>query len=168
MIACSTGCIRAAMVGLALFGLVGTASAQDPSPAAVAMARQLIDIKGASKMYDPVLVGIILRVRDTFMQTNPMLSNELNAVAQQLRREFQPRLDALKEQVAKFYASRFTEQELKDVLAFYKSPLGVKLVVVEPEFLDQSMAYADKWAGELADEILAKMRTEMRKKGHEL
>ena len=168
MIACNTGCIRAAMVGLALFGLVGTASAQDPSPAAVAMARQLIDIKGASKMYDPVLVGIILRVRDTFMQTNPMLSNELNAVAQQLRREFQPRLDALKEQVAKFYASRFTEQELKDVLAFYQSPLGVKLVVVEPEFLDQSMAYADKWAGELADEILAKMRTEMRKKGHEL
>lgn len=168
MIVCSTGCIRAAMVGLALFGFVGSVSAQSSSPAAVAMARQLIDLKGVGNLYDPVLVGIILRTRDTFMQANPMLSNDLNAVAQQLRKDFQPRLDALKQQVATFYAARFTEPELKDALAFYKSPLGVKLATVEPQVIDQSMAYANKWATDLADEVMAKMRTEMRKRGHEL
>jgi hypothetical protein len=168
MNACNTGRLRAAIVGLALFGLAGSAWAQNPSPAAVATARQLIDLKGASNLYDPALVGIILRSRDALLQTNPMLSNELNDVAQQLRREFQPRLDALKQQVATFYASRFTEQELKDALAFYKSPLGTKLTNVEPQILDQSMAYANNWASELADEVLAKMRAEMRKKGHDL
>jgi hypothetical protein len=168
MIASSTRYIRAAMAGLAMFGLVGHASSQEPSPASMAIARQLIEIKGAARMYDPVLVGIIIKVRDTFLQSNPMLSSELNAVAQELRREFQPRLDALKEHVAKIYASRFTEQELRDVLAFYRSPLGAKLTVVEPEFLDQSMAYADRWAGQVADEVLARMRAEMRKKGHDL
>jgi hypothetical protein len=168
MIACSTGSLRAAMVGLALLGLMGSAPAQTPSPAAVAIARQLIDLKGVGNLYDPVLTGIILRTRDTFMQTNPMLSGDLNAVAQQLRKDYQPRLDALKQHVATLYASRFTEQELKEALAFYKSPLGAKLVTVEPQVLDQSMAYADKWATELAEEVLAKMRAEMRKKGHEL
>jgi len=168
MSACSTGCIRAATVGLILFALMGHAPAQSPSPAAVATARQLIDLKGVGNLYDPVLTGIIIRSRDTLLQANPMVSNELNAVAQQLRKDFQPRLDALMQQVATFYASRFTEQELKDALAFYKSPLGIKLTATEPKFFHESMAYANKWAGDLADEVLAKMRTEMRKKGHEL
>ena len=168
MNACSTGCIRAAAVGLALFALIANASAQSPSPAAIATARQVIELKGVGNLYDPVLTGIVVRARDTLMQSNPMLGNELNAVAQQLRKDFQPRLDSLKQQVASFYASRFTEQELKDALAFFKSPLGVKLVAAEPQILSQSMTYASEWAEKLAEEILNKMRTEMRKKGHEL
>jgi uncharacterized protein len=169
MIACSTGRVRAAMVGLALFGFVGSAMAQkSPSPAAIATARQLIEIKGVGQLYNPVLVGIILRARDTLMQTNPNLSSDLNAAAQQLRKDYEPRLDALKQQIATMYAAQLTEQELKDALAFYKSPLGIKLVKVEPQVLDQSMAVADKWANQLAEEVLDKMRAEMRKKGHQL
>ena len=168
MSACSTGYIRAATVGLILFALVGYAPAQSPSPAGVATARQLIELKDVGNLYGSVLTGIIIRSRDTLLQVNPMVSNELNAVAQQLHKDFQPRLDALKQQIANFYASQFTEQELKDALAFYKSPLGIKLTATEPKIAHQSMAHADKWAGDLADEVLAKMRNEMRKKGHEL
>jgi hypothetical protein len=163
--------MRVATVGIALFALLGAAPAQNPqtpSPAAVAAARQVIDIKGIGALYDPVLTGIVIRSRDTLLQTNPNLSNDLNAVAQQLRQEFLPRLEALKQQVATFYAARFSEQELKEALAFYRSPLGVKLVRTEPEVIDQSMRYANDWAGRLAEEVLNKMREEMRKKGHDM
>jgi hypothetical protein len=168
MIACSTGWLRAAVLGLALLGFADGASAQSPSPASVAVAREIIDLKGVGKLYDPVLTGIVIRSRDTLLATNPMLSTDLYAVAQQVHKEFQPRLDALKRQVATFYAERFTEAELKEVLAFYKSPLGTKVLTTEPKILEQSMGYADKWAAEVADEVLAKMRAEMRKRGHEL
>ena len=168
MIASSTGGLRAAVVGLALFGFVGAAAAQKPPPAAVAAARELIEIKGASQLYNPVLVGIILRARDALLQSNPALSADLNAAAQQLRRDYEPRLEGLKQQIAEMYATRLTAQELKDALAFYKSPLGKKLVTVEPQVVDQSMAVASKWADELVEEVLEKMRAEMRKKGHEL
>jgi hypothetical protein len=109
-----------------------------------------------------------LSARNALLQTNPALSADLNAAAQQLRNEYEPRLDALKQQIATLYAARFSEKELKDALAFYKSPLGKKLVTVEPQVLDQSMAVASKWADELAEEVLEKLRAEMRKKGHEL
>lgn len=168
MIASSTGGLRAAVVGLALFGFVGAAAAQKPSSAAVTMARELIEIKGASQLYNPALVGIILSARNTLLQTNPALSADLNAVAQQMRQDYEPRLEALKQRIAEMYAASLTEQELKSVLAFYKSPLGKKLLTVEPKVLDQSMAFANKWAEDLAEEILEKMRAEMRKKGHEL
>jgi hypothetical protein len=168
MIACSMGCIRAVMTGLILLGLVSHASAQNPSPQAIAAARQLIELKGVDRLYGPILTGIIIKSRDALLQTNPMLSADLNAVAQQLRKNLEPRLDALKQQIATMYAKRLSEKELKDTIAFYKSPLGAKLMKVEPEVIDQSMDYANTWADQLAEEVLNMMRAEMRKKGHEL
>jgi len=163
-----SGCIRAATVALALFAIAASAPAKAASPKAIATALELINLKGAANMYNPILVGIIEKSKYTFMQSNPMLTNDLNAVAIQLRTELQPRLDALKSHVAELYAAQFTEKELDAALAFYKSPLGAKLIAVEPKVLDQSMAYTDEWARKLADEVVAKMRTEMRKRGHEM
>ena len=35
--------------------------------------------------------------------------------------------------MAAVYANEFSEQELKDLVAFYKSPLGQKLLLAEPK-----------------------------------
>ena len=142
--------------------------AQQPSANAIALAREIIIVKGGNSIYDPVVPQIIDRARTLFIQSNPMLSGALNEVAAKLRAELTPRVAELLNDGAKLYASRFTEQELKDVLAFYKSPLGRKVVAQEPSILDQSAANVDDWANKLADEVIAKFRAEMRKKGHEI
>jgi hypothetical protein len=92
----------------------------------------------------------------------------LNEVALKLRAEYAPRSAEVVNDVAKLYASRFTEQELKDTLAFYKSPLGKKLLVEEPSILDQSMRNAQSWADRLSQEVIGKIRTEMKRRGHEI
>ena len=48
--------------------------------------------------------------------------------------------------MAKVYANEFTEQELKDLVTFYKSPLGQKLLASEPRAIQFSMAYMNQWA----------------------
>jgi hypothetical protein len=63
---------------------------------------------------------------------------------------------------------RFTEQELKDVLAFYKSPVGRKVITQEPVILDQFGSNVEEWGNKLADEVIAKFRGEMRKRGKEI
>ena len=103
-----------------------------------------------------------------FLQTNPMLGKDLNEVAAKLRTEYAARSAEVLTDIAKLYASRFTEQELKDALAFYKSPLGKKMLVEEPAILDQTMKNAQNWANRLSDEIIGKMRAEMRKRGHDI
>ena len=55
----------------------------------------------------------------------------------------------------KLYATRFTEQELKEMLAFYKSPLGKKLIAEEPAFVDRTMSAAQDWAIKLNEEVAA-------------
>ena len=68
----------------------------------------------------------------------------------------------------RIYAAHFTEQELKEALAFYKTPLGKKLISEEPKALEESMKAADDWSRRLAVEVDAKFRAEMQRRGHNL
>jgi uncharacterized protein len=155
-------------LALALLISIVPAAAQQPSPAALAAAKEIVTVKGADAIWRPVLRGVVERAKGMFMQSNPMLSKDLNEVAAKLYAEYNPRIAELLNDAAKIYATRFTEQELKDLLAFYKSPLGKKMVVEEPAILDQNMKDAQAWADKLSNEVITKMRAEMRKRGHEI
>jgi len=162
------------LIGFTRFVLLGlvlsstAVSAQQPSPTAMGAAKEIVAIKGAKTIYEPLIVGIIEKAKGMFLQTNPMLSKDLNEVAGKLRADFVPRSAELMTETARLYASRFTEQELKDLLAFYKSALGRKLLVEEPAIGDQNMRSMASWADKVSDEVIAKMRAEMRKRGHEI
>jgi hypothetical protein len=74
----------------------------------------------------------------------------------------------MQQELTRIYASHFTEQELKDALAFYKTPLGKKLISEEPKALEESMKAADDWSRKFATEVDAKFRAEMQKRGKNL
>jgi hypothetical protein len=42
------------------------------------------------------------------------------------------------------------------------------MIAEEPKALDESMINAGKWADNLSDDVMAKMRAEMKKRGHDL
>ena len=159
---------RAAAVVFTMAMFTGLASAEEPTPAAVAVAKELIVLKGSTQLWDAVVPGVIEQVKAVFMQTNPALGRELNDVAAQLRTEYAPRASQLVDQVAQLYARTFTEQELKDALAFYKSPLGKKIVNEEPKVLDDGFRRIQQWANKFSEEVMSKMRAEMKKKGYDL
>jgi len=72
------------------------------------------------------------------------------------------------EQMAKIYANDFTEQELKDLTAFYKSPLGQKLLAQEPKSIQSSMIFMNQWAQSLTETVVNEFRAEMKKRGKPL
>ena len=158
---------RAALLALVLAAL-SPAQAQQPSANAIALAKEIIIVKGGNAIYDPVVPQLVDRARTIFLQANPLFGKDLGEVAAKLQAEFTPRTAELLNDGAKLYASKFTEQELKDVLAFYKSPVGRKVIAQEPVILDQSAANVDEWANKVADEVIAKFRAEMRKRGKEI
>lgn len=158
----------AALLALAVVGYASAAWSQEPSTAAVTLAREFIDLKGTSHMWDPIIPGVIEQATSVFLQTNPGLSKELNEVAQQLRAELLPRKAELSNEVARLYALRFTEPELKDALAFYRTPLGRKIIAEEPRVLDESYGRVQQWANKFSDEVMSRMRGEMKKRGHSL
>jgi uncharacterized protein len=145
------------------------AQAPQPSAAAVALAREVIITKGAGAMTEPLVRGVIESVKNSFVPTNPNLTRELNDVAATLHKELDGKSsnDVL-DQMARAYAARFTEQELKDLLVFYKTPLGQKFTREEPNAIEDGLKRAQQWADAFADTVMARMRSEMQKKGHPL
>ncbi|EJW12596.1 hypothetical protein A33M_1879 [Rhodovulum sp. PH10] len=153
---------------LATAGLVQAQAQAQPSASAVAAARELITIKGGDAVFDPIIGGVIETVKNLFVPTNPNLSKELDEVAEHLKKQYAAKQDELMNEVARIYAEKFSEAELKDLVKFYKSPLGHKMATTEPEVIDASMKRAQLWADAFSGDVMSRFREEMKKKGHDL
>jgi len=157
-----------AAVLLACNLLAGPAHAQPATAAAVAAAKELVDLKGAAQMFDPVIVGVVEQTKGALLQTNPQLSKDLTEVGDRLKNEFGPRRNEIIDAAAKAYAARFSEPELKDIVAFYKTTAGKKMLQQEPLVLDDTFGFIQQWQGRIGEEVMNRFRAEMKKKGHNL
>ena len=72
------------------------------------------------------------------------------------------------DEAAKQYASRFSDAELKELVTFFKAPLGQKMLVQEPQVLDSTFGFVQQWGPRVAEEVMNRFRAEMKKKGHNL
>jgi hypothetical protein len=154
----------AAIACLAL--IQGAQAQQQPSAAAVTLATQLLELKGGISAYDPAIDGVVTHHKGVLLQINPNLAKDLNDVEQLVRKEGAARREELHKEIAIGYASAFTEQELKDMIAFYKTPLGKKMIEQEPKAGEQSTKRAQIWIDKYAETVITKMRAEMKKRGH--
>jgi len=140
-----------------------------PSPAAVLLAKEIVTLKkGQFGIWEAIVPGVIEQAKNVFLQTNPALSKELNDVATQLRAEYAARTNELFDIVAVLYAQQFTESELKELVAFYRSPLGAKVLAGEPVIIDQSLNRIQQWANKFSEDVIVRIRAEMKKKGYDL
>jgi hypothetical protein len=162
------GAVRALLIAFAFVALLAPAQAQQPSANAVALAKQIITLKGSAHMFDSVVPNLVDKTKAMLLQTNPNLGKDLNEVATKLRTELAPRSSELLDLMAKLYAAAFTEQELKDIAAFYKSPVGQKISTTEPRILEEAFNQVDVWNDKFAEEIISKIRAEMKKRGHNI
>jgi hypothetical protein len=144
------------------------AQAPAPTPGALAAAKELVALKGGGAMFDPLIPGVIESAKNQFVPTNPQLAGPLNEVANQLHKEYAPRRAELLDLVANIYARHFTEAELKDIVAFYKTPAGKKMVAQEALAIQESLDAAQQWANEFSDAVIARFRSEMQKRGYKL
>ena len=160
--------VRPAGVVIALVAFTVGATAQQPSAAAVQTAKEIVDVTGATALFNPLIAGVVEQAKNLFLQQNPGLGKDLNEIATKMRADLAPRFTELTDEVAKLYAAHFSEAELKQVLAFYKSPVGMKLIAEQPKVGEESLKFAQDWANKLSDQVTANMRDELKKRGHAL
>ena len=76
------------------------------------LAKQIIEIKNVNAMFDPLVRGVVEKVKKQFMQTNFMWAKDLNEVAAKLQKDYAPRASELVDATARTYAEHFSEAEL--------------------------------------------------------
>jgi hypothetical protein len=154
----------AGFVSLAGFGSAHAQNANPPA-SAIAVAKQIILAKHIEGIYQNAVPGLVERVKLTLLQSNLNYQKDLNEVAVNVSKELAGREQEIGDAIAKIYATNFTEQELKDLLAFYQSPLGKKSIEQEPLVFNASRQFMDQWAQTFSEEINGKFRAEMRARG---
>ncbi len=135
------------------------------SPAAIAAAKELLALKGVNGIYAAAVPNLVQRAKDQLLASNLNYQKDLNEVAAIIAQSLAGREKEIGEQMAKIYANDFTEQELKDLVTFYKTPLGQKLLVQEPKSVQSSMNYMQQWAQSFSDTVMGEFRSEMKKRG---
>jgi hypothetical protein len=72
--------------------------------------------------------------------------------------------DALKEDLVKIYVEEFTEPELRQILAFYKTPAGKKMVEKSPALMSKSMQLSMERVSKNQDELKQMIEAEVKKR----
>lgn len=157
--------------GAALGLMLGSAVAQTakpPSATALGYAKEILLAKNVAAIYQGAVPGLVQRTRDVLLQSNLNYQKDLDEVSLVVAKDLAGREKEIGEEMARIYATSFTEPELKELAAFYKSPLGTKVILQEPAAFNQARQYMDQWAQKFAEEINGKFRAEMKKRGKEI
>ena len=153
------GIVLAGVLVFATLWVAGpqTALAQDKS-AAVLKAERILELTGAGELALQVsgpmmdqLAGIIIQVNPDDGQLIKYLLNKHFAP------EFEARLPEFMELSARIYAEHFTEAELDELIAFYETPLGQKMIAKLPVLTQQSMELGGLWGQQVAIDALEKL-----------
>ena len=176
--------LAAAAMGLALFVAGTPALAQDTAPFQLAqaataqaakppqpsaeqlkLANELLVANGEASSFDAVIPNVVEQTAAGFVQSNPDLIRDLREVAKQLSAQYESRRNEIVQILATIYATEFTTQELRELLAFYRSEAGKKLVTKREELLKVGFSSIQAWSAQFAREREVRVREEMKKRG---
>ena len=72
------------------------------------------------------------------------------------------------DEVATVYARNFTADEMQQLIAFYRGPVGQKFLEKMPGIMQESMVVGQKFGQSVAAELRSRMIEELRKRGHRI
>lgn len=115
-------------------------------------ARILMELSGTQAIADQTLLAVTRQAEELMAHENPGREAEVTAL---VRDHFLPKaraaLPELSRGITGLYAAHFTLAELDQMIAFYRSPAGRKLVALSPTIIEQSMSLGQAWAEGVAD-----------------
>ena len=74
----------------------------------------------------------------------------------------------LEEPVIAIYDANFSADEIKQLVAFYQSPVGRKIVVQLPQLMQQSVTMGQSWGQQAGVRAVERIRALAKQKGYDL
>ena len=157
-------------LGAALFIAMSVAplarADQAVDPQAVAAAKKILEVTHASAMGDQVMTQMMKIFTNSLTQTNPGHGQEvadiLNAI---LVPAFHDELPGMLDEAALTYARHFTTTELNQLLVFYKTPIGQKMITEMPGIAHDQMAVGQAFAQKIVADVRPKLLEMIKQKG---
>ena len=160
---------------LVLTSLLFIAPAYSDDASSRKAAEELLTVTQADKMIDAVysqmdvMFANMAKNMGITEAQKPIAEKYMKRITQLMREELV--WDKLKTQMVGAYVAVYTEDEIKEITAFYKSPAGVKMIAKMPELMQASMQITQNQMQQimpkiqaLSQEMAAELNTLKRKK----
>jgi uncharacterized protein len=154
--------------GFLATAIVPAAQAQEISPEHLSVARQYIDMTDRGQVFEQSLLELGLASMRQIIQQNPDLEEPVIPAVETVINYYIENKDDLYNQFARIYASRFTQEELTEIVTFYEGATGQKLLAQNQAINVDLTRVLQVWEGNARTEFFSRVRSEMRAAGHEL
>ena len=159
---------RLMIIGVMLIFSISATPAQTPSPEALAVARSLISTMKLTDQYKALLPVILLSIKPALVQGRPEIERDYDAMAAQIGDAYAPYYSSMVDSAASLYASNFTVDELREIDAFYRLPVGQKLLQKSLAITQQSMQIGQDASRKAAEDLRVRLTDLLRQKGHKM
>jgi hypothetical protein len=148
--------------------LMSGASAQAPAPEVMRAARSLVGTMKLADQYRALLPAILLRLKPVVTQERPEIERDYDAMAAMIGDTYTPFYNEMVEDAATLYASNFTIDEIHQIDAFYRLPVGQKLLERSQGLAQQATQIGQDVGQKAAEALRLRLTEALRQKGHKL
>jgi hypothetical protein len=164
--------MRRLALGLTAAFMLGAATlpalAQELAPEQLALARKYIDLTDKVNIYEQTLINTGVETMKTILQHNPEIMGALETAITKALETYKDRKSELLDQFARLYATRFTKEELQQIVDVYQSPVGQKLAGSMVELNTDAQTVLKIWESNLRAEFYAKVKAELKAAGYDV
>lgn len=138
------------------------AYAQGADAEKMAAAKELLAASNADKQFEIILPIVFNQLRQTMPPALKEVEAREKIFDKILARALERRQEVI-DQIAVLYTELLTVEEMKAITAFYKSPVGQKVITVMPQLAQKSMEIGNAWGMKIAQEAMQKLNEEAQK-----
>ena len=142
--------------------------AQTPTPDAMTAARSLVNTMKLADQYKALLPAILLGLKPALTQDRPEIEQDYDAMMPMIADAFTPYYTSMVDGIATVYANNFTAAELREIEAFYRQPVGQKMLEKMAAISQQALAVGQEIGRKAADDLRQRLTEALRQKGHKL
>ncbi len=145
-----------------------SATAQELSPEHIALARKFVDLSYKITTFEQSLIQTGIDVSNQILKQDPSLEKQSNKAIGDAIGYFAKQKDDVLNQFARVYALRFSMDELKQLNAFYETPVGQKLAGLQPTIDQDIVKLYQLYEQNMRKEFYARVRADLVAQGAKL
>jgi len=151
---------------LALSVVVHPCRAEELTAEKRADIESLLNLTGALSLGRQVAVTMSGQIAASLRKSRPDIPEDvLKMLPEEVGSVFQENMSVFKEMMMPVYNKYYTGQDIKDLITFYASPVGQKVIASMPGLVQESMAIGNRWGNMLGPQIEARIKDRLKKQG---
>jgi len=125
----------------------------------------MLKITGAAKLADQIGATILNQMMQDLDNRPNTPPQAIQIVKDAAIYEFKQSIPVLMKTLIPLYDRHFTHQEIKDVIAFYKTPTGQKVIRILPVIAQESMAIGELHSQIVVQKIAQRVKVQLKRAG---